>query len=61
MELWGLPGPKLVPNPSQVRGAPRPRDAHLDRSATEALGVTISETSFAEGLADMLAPFRPAG
>ena len=57
---WDLPGPPLEPNPKQGGGAPRPEDAHLDRSRLERLGIGCDEVQFADALRAMLASYEPA-
>ncbi|MBQ7188093.1 MAG: SDR family oxidoreductase [Kiritimatiellae bacterium] len=51
----GFPVERLVPNPAPPSGATRPKDAHLDCSALEELGIG-RRTPFAEAIQAILHP-----
>jgi dTDP-4-dehydrorhamnose reductase len=60
--LIGFDPARLIPDTAQPLGAPRPRDAHLDRSGLERLGIG-RDTPFASAAAAILAkhvPLQPA-
>ena len=56
--LVGFDPARLVPEPDRPGGAPRPKDAHLDTSALERLGIG-RHTPFAQALPAILAPHLP--
>lgn len=51
----GFDPARLVPDPNPPAGAPRPRDAHLDSSALEALGFGNRRTPFREAIKRIIA------
>ena len=55
-EVFGLPKDHLSPVREPTGGAPRPYDAHLDRTATESV-LQIRETPFREGIHQVLQPY----
>ena len=58
VEVFGLPSDHLSPIRGPTGGAPRPYDAHLDRTATESV-FQIRETPFREGIHQVLHASRP--
>jgi len=56
--LIGFDPARLVPDARPPQGAPRPKDAHLDASALERLGIG-QRTPFAAALPAILAPHLP--
>ena len=53
--LLGFEPARLIPDPEPPKGAPRPKDAHLDTSDLERLGIG-QRTPFASALPAILAP-----
>jgi dTDP-4-dehydrorhamnose reductase len=53
-DVLGKPDDKISPQSSPAGGAPRPRDAHLDCSVLEGLGI-VRRTKFKDGVLEMIA------
>ena len=56
--LLGFDRTRLSPDATPPAGAPRPKNAHLDSSALERLGIG-QRTPFADALPAILAPHLP--
>ncbi len=56
--LLGFDRTRLIPDATPPAGAPRPKNAHLDSSALERLGIG-QRTPFADALPAILAPHLP--
>ncbi|XP_070554425.1 methionine adenosyltransferase 2 subunit beta-like isoform X1 [Ptychodera flava] len=56
-EIFDLPTHHIVADKEPSKGAPRPYNAHLDRSRLEGIGITTHSILFKDGIKECLKPF----